>query len=149
MENTVWQHTIRNACQDQVLPHSLFNPITMFNIHHNSHFTSLITNNHAYYYFDSLNLRPPPAINIIHNTLRQWYSGLEISPPLLHKETPLTHIQSTPQQTDGWTCGIHMLRINRIPRPHPYPHTHPTHRGITLTILPQIRYHRGTRHIRN
>ena len=23
-----------------------------------------------------------------------------------------THIQSTPQQMDGWTCGIHMLLIN-------------------------------------
>ena len=38
--------------------------------------------------------------------------GLEIEPTLLHQETPINHIQSTPQQTDGWTCGIHMLLIN-------------------------------------
>ena len=96
-DNTVWQHTIQNACKDHILPHPLFNPITLFNIHHNSHFTTLITNNNAYYYFDSLYLRPPPAIHMIHNTLRQWYTGLDTAPPLLQHTTPVTHIQSTPQ----------------------------------------------------
>ena len=81
MDDTVWRHTIHNACQDKVPPHLLFHPTTIFNIHNNSHFTTLITNNHTYYYYDSLNLRPPPAINMIHNALRQWYTGLEIAPP--------------------------------------------------------------------
>jgi hypothetical protein len=72
MDNTVWRHTIQNACQDQVLPHPLFNPITIFNTHNISQFTTIITNNHTYHYYDSLNLRPSPAINMIHNTLRQW-----------------------------------------------------------------------------
>ena len=49
---------------------------------------------------------------MIHNTLRQWYGGLEIAPPLLKQDTPTVHIQSTPQQTDGWTCGLHMLLVN-------------------------------------
>ena len=109
---TVWRHDIHNACQDQDLPHPLFNPITIFNIHNNNPFTSLIANNHTYYYYDSLNLRPPPAINMIPNTLRQWYTGLDIAPPLLRQDTPNIHIQITPQQTDGWTCSLHMLLIN-------------------------------------
>jgi hypothetical protein len=59
--SSVWQHTIYNACQDKNIPHPLFHPITIFNIHHNSHFTTLITNNQTYYYYDPLNLHPPQA----------------------------------------------------------------------------------------
>jgi len=50
------------------------NPITIFNMHKNNHFTTLITNNHTYCYYDSLNLHPPSTINMIHNTLLQWYT---------------------------------------------------------------------------
>ena len=35
-----------------------------------------------------------------------------MAPPLLRQNTPIVHIQSTPQQTDLWTCGLHMLLIN-------------------------------------
>jgi hypothetical protein len=49
---------------------------------------------------------------MIHNTLRHWYTRLEIAPSLLRQYTPIVHIQSTPQQIDGWTCGLHMLLIN-------------------------------------
>ena len=56
IDSTLWRHTIRNARQDQLLPHPLFHPTTIFNIHNNSHFTTLITNNHSYYYYDSLDL---------------------------------------------------------------------------------------------
>ena len=101
MDNTVRRHTIQNACQDQVMSHTLFNPITIFNIHNNAHFTALVTNNHTYYYYESLNFRPPHGINKIHNTLRQWYLGLEVAPTLLRQDTPNTHIQCTPQQTDS------------------------------------------------
>ena len=55
-DSTVWQHTITNACQGHILPRPLYNPIPIFNIHHNSHFTTLITDNHTYSYYDSLNL---------------------------------------------------------------------------------------------
>jgi len=76
MDSTVWRHSnIHIACQDHELPHPLFNPITIFNIHNNNHFTTLITNIHTYYLYDSIKLRPPPATNIIHNILRQWYTG--------------------------------------------------------------------------
>jgi hypothetical protein len=105
MDNIVWRHNTHNACQDKVLPHPLFYPTTIFNIHNNSHFTTLIANNHTYYYYDSLNLRSPQAFNMIHNILRQWYTGLEIAPPILRQDTPIVHIQRTPQQANGWTCG--------------------------------------------
>jgi hypothetical protein len=49
---------------------------------------------------------------MIHNALRQWYTWLDIAPPLLRQGAPNIHIQSTPQKTDGWTCGLHMLLIN-------------------------------------
>ena len=51
-------------------------------------------------------------INRIHNTLRQGYEELDVATALLRQATPTTHIQSTPQQIDGWTCGLHMLLIN-------------------------------------
>ncbi len=59
-----------------------------------------------------MNLRQPPAIHRIHNTLCHWYSGLEVAPPLLRHDTPTTHHQSTPQQTDNWACGLHVLHTN-------------------------------------
>ncbi len=60
MDITVWRHHIHNAYQDQDLPHPLFNPFTIFNIHITAHFTKLITNNQAYNLYDPLSLRPPP-----------------------------------------------------------------------------------------
>jgi len=106
IDSSVWRHTIQNAYQDQVLPHPLFKPSTIFNIHNTNHFTTIITNNHTHYYYDSLDFRPPTAIHRIYNTLRQWYSGLEVAPPLLRQDTPNTHTHSTPHQTYGWTCGL-------------------------------------------
>ena len=45
-DNTVWRHTIQNACQDQILPHPLFNPITIliYNIIRTTRPLSQITN---------------------------------------------------------------------------------------------------------
>ncbi len=136
MDSTVWRHDIHNACQDQDLHHPLLNPITIFNIHNHVNFTTLITNNHTYHHYDPLNLRPPPAINIIHITLRQWYTGLSTTPPLLRQDTPNINIQSTPHQTDGWTCGLRMLLVNlttiyqgRVPNL-----SHNQHHAETLSI---------------
>jgi len=71
-DSTVWRHTIMNACQGHILPHSLHNPINIFNIYHNSHFTTLITDSNTYSYYDSNNFRHPHTTHRIHNTLRQW-----------------------------------------------------------------------------
>ena len=114
MDNTVWQHAIHNACQDQTLPDPLFHPTTIFNIHHNSHFTTLITNNNTYYYYDSLNLQLPPAVDKIHGTLRQWYMGLHIAPPscVEKRRKPLSKVPPG-KQMDGHvacTCSLSTLR---------------------------------------
>ena len=42
-DSSFWHHTIRNAYQDHILPHQLHNPTTIFIIHHNDHYTILIT----------------------------------------------------------------------------------------------------------
>ena len=98
LDRSVWQLTIRNACQDQILPHPLSQPITIFNIHHNSHFTTLITNNHTYYHYDPLNLQPPKAIDKIHTTLRQWYTGLDIAPPSCATKRPTSTYKVPPSK---------------------------------------------------
>jgi hypothetical protein len=149
-DNIVWQHTIQNACQNQILPHPLFNPITRFNIHHNSHFTSLITNNQTYYYYDSLNLQPPPTIHMIHNTLRQWYTGLTTAPPpptTHHTGQLYTKYPPTNRWMDVWHAHAPHQPHNHIPRTHPHTHTHPTTRGIPLPIPAPLCPHRGTRNI--
>jgi len=111
-DSTVWQHTITNACQGHILPHPLHNPITIFNIHHNSYFITLITDNNTYSYCDSLNLQHPHTSHRIHNTLRQWYTNLPIAPQMLQNPSPIIITKSTPLETDGWSCGLHMLLIN-------------------------------------
>ena len=100
-DSTVWQHTIRNACQDHILPHPLHNPITIFNIHHNTHYTTLIADASHYSYYDPLNFPTPRAAQNIHNTLRQWYSEHSVAPPLLRHTIQPIITKSTPTQTDN------------------------------------------------
>ena len=80
IDSTVWQHTIRNACQDHILPHPLYNPITIFNINRNAHYTTLIADHNHYSYYDPLNFPIPHTASQIHNTLRQWYANTDIAP---------------------------------------------------------------------
>ena len=108
----MWQHTIRNACQDHILPHPLHNPITIFNINHNAHYTTLIADPNHFSYYDPLNFPIPNSASQIHRTLRQWYSNTAIAPPLLHSDAQRVTTKSTPKQTDNWSCGLHMLLIN-------------------------------------
>ena len=115
-----------SACQDHILPHPLHNPITIFNLHHNSHFPTLVTENYTYSYHDPLNIRPLHTTHNMHNTLRQWYSDLLIAPPLIHNPTPTIITKSTPMQTDDWSCGLHMLLIKLATI---YQGTLPTHRN--------------------
>jgi hypothetical protein len=103
-DSTIWQHTIMNACQGHILPHPLHTPITIFNIHNNSHFTTLITDINTYSYYDPLNFRHPHTTHRIHNSLRQWYTNLPIAPQLLQNPSPTIITKSTPLQTDGWSC---------------------------------------------
>jgi len=100
-DSKVWRHSITNACQEHYLSHPLHNPIAIFNLHRSSHFTTLITDNNTYSYYDPLNFRPPHTTHSVHNTLRQWYSNLPIALPLLHNPMPTIVIKSTPSSS---TC---------------------------------------------
>ncbi len=80
IDSTFWQHTIRNACQDHILPHPLHNPVTIFNINRNAHYTTLIADHNHYSYYDPLNFPIPHTASQIHNTLGQWYANTDIAP---------------------------------------------------------------------
>ena len=105
----VWERRVVNTLDDNILPHPLCNQITIFQIFHNHHFTTLVTDNHTYYYIDSLHLPPPPSVYALHQRLRRWYAHQEHIPEVLTHDTPHIQILETPTQTDGWTCSMHML----------------------------------------
>ena len=69
-----------NASQGHILPRPLHNPITIFNIHQISYFTTRTTDNNTYSYYDFLNSRYPHTTHRIHTTLCQWYTNLPIAP---------------------------------------------------------------------
>ena len=48
----------------------------------------------------------------IHKTLSQWHTNLPIAPQLLQNPSPTIITKSKSLQTDGWSCGLHMLLIN-------------------------------------
>jgi len=65
-----WTKGIKNTITQNFLSHPLQNPITVFQIYHNSHYTTLITDNINYHYYDGLNLPILPPSTSIHNKLR-------------------------------------------------------------------------------
>ena len=70
MGSSIWRHAIRNACNDDHLPHPLHNDTAIFNIHHNLHYTTLIATDTSYYYYDSLNYPTPLPVTHSHRTLQ-------------------------------------------------------------------------------
>ncbi len=113
--SSIWRHAIRSSCNDDYLPRSLHTDTAIFNIHHNSHYTTLIATDTSSYYYDSLNYPTPPLVKHIHRTLEEWYEDLPMS-HFLTSQYPQVIIKSTPRQTDGWSCGMHMLLINLATR---------------------------------
>ncbi len=77
-------------------------------VYNQQHYTTLITDNNAYNYYDGLGIPVPNTITKLHNHLRQWY-GSSSKPPVLQCNTPTVHTPYTPRQTDGWSCSMHML----------------------------------------
>ena len=69
--SSIWRHAIRNTCNDDYLPHPLHHDTTIFNIHHDSHYTTRIDTNISYYYYDSLNYSTPPLVKRIHRILNE------------------------------------------------------------------------------
>ena len=67
------------------------------------------------------------------------------TPPTRHTHHPSPKHRPTNGWLDMRTTHAPRQHHHYIPRVHPHPHTHPTTRGIALTIPPQIPHHRRIR----
>ncbi len=99
-QNDVWTRQVTNPLTEEHPQHPLQNPITIMQIYNSQHYTTLITDNNDYYYYDGLGLPVPHIVTHLHNHMRQWY-GSSSMPPALRTYSHKVHIPYTPQQTDG------------------------------------------------
>ena len=108
-QNGVWTRQVTNPLTGEHLQHPLQNPIIIMQIYNSQHYTTPITNNNNYYDDDDrLGLPVPQTVTHLHKHLRQWYGSSPL-PSELQPNTHAVHIPYTPQQTDGWSCAMHML----------------------------------------
>jgi hypothetical protein len=85
---------------------------TIFNIHHISHYTTLIATHPSYYYYDSLNYPTPPLVKHIHSTLKEWYKDLFTHTHSPHNPTPASHHQKNPT-SNRWLELWHTYASNQ------------------------------------
>ena len=107
-QNDVWLRQVTNQLTGERLQHPLQNKITIMQIYNAQHYTTLITDNNTYYYYDGLGNPVPNTVKHLHNHLRQWHSNYT-KPPALQNESPTIYTPYTPRQTDGGSCAMHML----------------------------------------
>ncbi len=107
-QNDGWIRQVTNPLKGERLQHPLQNDITILQIYNAQHYTTLITNNDKYYYYDGLGLTVPNTISHMHEHLLQWY-GDTIKLPVLRHVAPTIHTPYTPQQTFEWSCAMQML----------------------------------------
>jgi hypothetical protein len=79
MGSSIWRTAIRNACNDDHLPHPLYSNTTIFNIHHNLHYTTLIATDISDYYYDPLQYPTPPPQHIF---IARYKTGTKTCPHL-------------------------------------------------------------------
>jgi len=80
--NDVWARQVTNPLTKERLRHPLQSIITIMQIYHSQHYTTLITDNDRYYHYDGLGLPVPHTTMHLHNHIRQWY-GISPKPPAL------------------------------------------------------------------
>ena len=99
------------------------------------------------YYYDPLNLHPPRAIDLIHNTIRQLFSRLPITCPINPSTTTNVTIKDPHPDwwLDVWYAHAPHQPSNNLPRHHPQPMTHTNSGGNSIPNASQIRPHGGTR----
>jgi hypothetical protein len=107
----VWTQNIHNTVQNTNLDYPLKNPITILQIFHPAHYTTLITEKNKYFCYDILSMHIPTPVNKLHARLRKWFS-LTFLLPTLTPEIPNIATSYTPQQQDGWICALHMLLVS-------------------------------------
>ena len=99
---------VTNPPTEERLQHPLHNDVTIIQIYNAQHYTTLITDNDKYYYYDGLGIAVPTTVPHLHDNLRQW-CRVSTKPTILRLEAPTVHTTYTPQQIDGWSCAMHML----------------------------------------
>ncbi len=107
-QNDVWIRQVTNPLTGERLQHPLQNNITIMQTYNSQHYTTLITYNNNYYYYDGLGNPIPNIVTYLHNHMRQWY-GSSLKPPAIRNYSPTVHTLYTPRQMDGWSCAMHML----------------------------------------
>ena len=95
-QNDVWTRHVTNPLTEEHLQHPLQNTITIMQIYNSQHYTTLITDNNNYCYYDGLGIPVPNTLTHLHNHLRQWY-GSSTLPPALQNNFPTVHTPFTPQ----------------------------------------------------
>ena len=113
-DGLIWKKAVKNFIFKEVLTSPLCNRTTIFQIYHDSHFTTLLVEDDQYYYYDSIKKDAPiPAVvPKIHSALQAWYvDNKQPKPSILENPDPDIIKESCPLQIDKWSCGIHMLLI--------------------------------------
>ena len=74
-QNDAWTRQITNPRTEERLQHPLQYDITIMQIYNAQHYTTLITDNNRYYYYDGLRIAVPHIVSHLHDHLRQWYGN--------------------------------------------------------------------------
>ena len=69
-QNDVWTRQIKNPLREERLRHPLQNNITIMQIYHSQHYTTLIKDNDRYYHYDGLGMSVPHTVTHLHNHIR-------------------------------------------------------------------------------
>jgi hypothetical protein len=68
--NDVWNGQVTNPLTEERLQDPLQNDITIMQIYHAQHYTTLLTNNDRYYYYDGLGIAVPNTVSHLHDHMR-------------------------------------------------------------------------------
>ena len=65
--NDVWTKQVTNPLIEERFQHPLQNNITIMQIYNAQHYTTLITDNDRYYYYDGLRMAVPMTVTHLHD----------------------------------------------------------------------------------
>jgi len=69
--NDIWTKQVTNSLTGGRLQHPLQNDITIIQIYHAQRYTTLLTDNDKYYYYDGLGIAVPNTVSYLHDHMRQ------------------------------------------------------------------------------
>ena len=117
--NTIWHRGVHSITHPNGLPHPLASQLTIFQIHEELHYTTLIYDENGAHHYNSLTSTGLPSkVNHIRKRLNRYYSDRAATNPgenngtaTLTDLTRTVRSMTSPSQTDGWTCAMHMLAV--------------------------------------